>query len=112
MRNLESLRQKIERIRNNLEASAHDVRVLTKILRAGLRYYDPKLKKYRKLDHLARAEAKKLAPVRQAEARCEVITWLRDHGIVVSPPAQRSPPPQQVASQVNQLLKVDIQLQA
>ena len=86
MRNEELLRKRFEATQQNPKDGIHDARVLAKILRAGLRYYDPKFKKYKDLDRSLRDSARRLSVAREAEARMELLKWLEKEGIRISVP--------------------------
>jgi len=85
LRGEKSLRDKIRAAKRDPQRAVHDLRVAVKILRAGLRYFDPGLKRYRPLDRAMRARSRKLAPVREREARREVLSWLEKKGIRLGP---------------------------
>ncbi len=86
MRNEELLHKRFEATQQNPKNGIHDARVLAKILRAGLRYYDPKFKKYKDLDRSLRNSAQRLSAAREAEARIELLKWLEKEGIGISIP--------------------------
>lgn len=84
VRNKKLLHKRLKAIREHPKDGVHDARVLAKILRAGLRYYDPKLEKYKDLDWSLRDLTRHLSAVREAEARRELLEWLEKEGIKVT----------------------------
>ena len=86
MQNEELLHKRFKAIHQNPKGGVHDARVLAKILRAGLRYYDPKLKKYEDIDRALQDSARKLSVAREAEARRELLAWLEKEGISLTVP--------------------------
>jgi CHAD domain-containing protein len=90
MRHAGELDEKIRNIRKNPGDSAHDLRVLIKILRAGNRFFDPKLRTTRRLDRSLRALSHSLEKQRDQEARHEIAAWLGTKSITAKPSAPKA----------------------
>jgi CHAD domain-containing protein len=80
----------------------HAVRVIVKILRAGMSYYRPKMAKFRKLDHRVKRQSRKLSLLRDVDARIELRAWLKEQGIEVNLPEAIAPAarPKEVKRQI------------
>ncbi|MGE4131993.1 MAG: CHAD domain-containing protein [Bdellovibrionales bacterium] len=80
-RHLDSLRIRLKNLRKSPAQAVHGSRVLAKVVRAGLRFYDPELTRFEKIDQEIRKRARRLAQYRSREAMAEIRDWLQKRGV-------------------------------
>ena len=78
-----ALQQQIRELSRHPTAHVHDVRIIMKVLRAGLKLYGRKSLQLRKLRQQLQTLGHGMAPLREIESRNELLEWLRKEGVRV-----------------------------